>query len=330
LFLALGGSVAAHSATPRSGTLQPAHRLEASVDAMGSTFTMVLYGADRAKLQAAADRASEEVRRLDRMLSNYIPASEWSELNRKAGRGFVQVSPELYRLIAACVDYSRASGGAFDITVGPLMKVWGFYKGSGRMPQPADIRRAMADIGYRNILLDPARHAIRFAREGVNLDPGGIGKGYAVDRMAKTMRNAGISSALIAASGSSIYGLGTPPGEPRGWRVGIEDPADTSKILERVYLKNESMSTSGDYEKFFLAGGRMWSHIMDPRTGYPAEGVASVSVIAPRTIDSEAWAKPFYINGSRWAAKHKPKDFRVFLCQTKDETNEEASCAWLQ
>lgn len=291
---------------------------------------MALYGDDQARLQVAAEEASEEVRRLDRVLSNYIPTSEWSELNRKAGDGPVRVSPELFNLIAACENYSRASDGAFDITVGPLMKVWGFYKGSGHLPHRAEIRGAMAQVGYRNVLLDPATHSIRFARQGVELDPGGIGKGYAVDRMVDVLRADHITSALVSASGSSIYGLGNPPAEPRGWKVSIKDPVDTSRTIEDVYLKNESMSTSGNYEKFFFAEGRMWSHIMDPRTGYPAEGVLSVSVIAPRTIDSEAWGKPYYINGRRWAAAHKPENFRVFLCEDKGDRNKEASCAWLQ
>ena len=111
-----------------------------------------------------------------------------------------------------------------------------------------------------------------------------------------------------------------------GWKVSIKDPKDRNKTIEEVYLKDQSMSTSGNYEKFFYAEGRMWSHIMDPRTGYPAQGVVSVSVIAPRTLDSEAWTKPYYVNGRQWASRHLQKDFRVFLCEDKKE----APCAWLQ
>jgi FAD:protein FMN transferase len=134
----------------------------------------------------------------------------------------------------------------------------------------------------------------------------------------------------VSGSGSSIYAIGAPPNEPRGWRISIKNPRDTSKTVEDVFLKNESMSTSGNYEKFFFAEGKMYSHIMDPRTGWPAEGVLQVSVISPRTLDSEAWTKPYYINGREWAAAHKPKDFRVFLCEGKYEWTKETSCAWLQ
>ena len=304
-------------------------RLESSVEAMGSTYSLVLYGEDRGRLEAASEEAFEEVRRLDRMLSNYRPESEWSEVNRRAAERPVRVSAELFQLLSACVEYSRQSEGAFDISVGPLMKVWGFYKGSGHLPQAAEVRRALATVGYRNILLDPAGRTVRFAREGVELDPGGIGKGYAVDRMVDILRKDGIASALVSASGSSIYALGAPPGEA-GWKVRIRDPKDEARTVTEVTLKNESMSTSGNYEKFFLAEGKMYSHIMDPRTGFPATGTLSASVIAPLTLDSEAWTKPCYIHGREWTAKHHPKGFRVFLCPDTGEGGTGQSCAWLQ
>jgi thiamine biosynthesis lipoprotein len=270
------------------------------------------------------DAAFEEARRLDQKLSNYRPDSEWSLVNRQAAGRAVTVSPELFALLEACLSYSRRSEGAFDISVGPLMKVWGFYKGSGKMPHRAEIRSVLSRVGYQHVILDPAHRTVHFDREGVELDPGGIGKGYAVDRMLEALQENGIRSAFLTAGGSSMYALGTPPEEP-GWRVKIRDPKDAAKAAAEVILKDESMSTSGSYEKFFRAEGRVWSHIMDPRTGFPAQGMYSVSVIAPKTIDSEAWTKPYYVQGRRWAAEHKPKQFRVFLCEDKGE----ARCAWL-
>ena len=251
-------------------------------------------------MEAAADEAFEEARRLDSLLSNYKPDSEWSKVNREAAVHPVAVSEELFDLIAACVKYSRESEGAFDITVGPLMKVWGFYKGTGHLPKPMELKAAEAQIGYRNIVLDPANKTIAFGKKGLNLDPGGIGKGYAVDKMAELLRKREIHSALIAGSGSSIYCIGTPPDEPLGWPVEIKDPKDEFKTVEEVRLKDQSMSTSGSYEKFFVADGKVYSHIMDPRTGYPSQGTLSVSVITPKTIDSEVWAKPYFINGPQW------------------------------
>jgi thiamine biosynthesis lipoprotein len=206
------------------------------------------------------------------------------------------------------------------------MKVWGFYKGSGHLPHKPEIAAALAKVGYRHIHLDPAAQTVRFDRAGVEIDPGGVGKGYAVDRMVEVLRRNGVRTALVAGSGSSIYGMGAQPDEPRGWPVKIKDPWDNRKTLVEVWLKDSSMSTSGSYEKFFRAEGKTYAHIMDPRTGYPAQGSVSVSVIAPRTLDSEVWAKPYFVNGRQWAVKHRPKDFRVFFCEDRMEK----PCAWLQ
>jgi len=286
--------------------------------AMATTYTMAVYGTDKFALDAAVDSAFEEVRRLDALLSNFRPESEWSLVNREAFRRAVPVSTELFDLLAQCVEYSRQSEGSFDITVGPLMKIWGFYKGTGHIPHRAEIRGALSNVGWRNIQLDASAHTVRFLKPNLEIDPGGIGKGYAVDRMAAILLRDGITSGFIAASRSSMYAIGTPPFEPRGWRVDIPDPRDQKKTVFEVFLKNESMSTSGATEKFFVAGGHTYSHIMDPRTGYPAQGVLQVSVIAPKTIDSEAWCKPFFVMGRTWTEAHR-QNFRVFLCEDRTE-----------
>ncbi len=310
---------------PLAGMAAELSRLESSIDAMGSTFTVVALGPDRIRLEAAVEQALEEAQRLDSLLSNYKPRSEWSRVNREAAAGPVRVSPELFRLLEACAAYSQASEGAFDITVGPLVRAWGFYKGSGRLPHRAEIRTAMARVGYRGVALDSGNLTVRFTRSGMEIDPGGIGKGYAVDRMAAILKESGIPSALVSAGGSSIYALGASPGES-GWRVNIRDPRNPSKTAAEIVLRDESMSTSGSYEKFFYARGRVYSHIFDPRTGYPARGVASASVIAPSTLDSEAWTKPAFIHGRDWVKRRVPRGFRVFLCEDRLET----ACAWLQ
>lgn len=296
---------------------------------MGSTFSIAAYGADRDSVASAVEQALEEARRLDRMLSNYRPESEWSQVNRFAGQREVTVSQELFDLLAACYAYSQKSQGTFDISVGPLMKVWGFYKGSGQMPHRAEVRAALARIGYQNLILNPTTRTVRFAKNGIEIDPGGIGKGYAVDRMADILRRGGVNSALINAGGSSMYAIGTPPGES-GWEVKIRDPRDSRKTIQDLRLKDQSMSTSGSYEKFFAVRRKTYSHIMDPRTGFPAQGMFSVSVVAPRCIDSEAWTKPVYINGRSWAARNIPTGFRAFLCEGRSESPGEAKCAWLQ
>jgi thiamine biosynthesis lipoprotein len=300
-------------------------RLEQSATAMGSSYSIAVYGEDEAVMENAVEEAFDEARRLDDLLSNYKPESEWSKVNRFAAERPVKTTPELFDLLSACVEYSRASEGAFDISVGPLMRVWGFYKGTGHMPRGEEIENARRITGWRNIELDATTRSVRFRQKGIELDPGGIGKGYAVDRMVEVLRKNGITIGLVSASGSSFYAMGKPPGED-GWHIEIKDPRDQSKSVEEVVLKDESMSTSGSYEKFFKADGRIYSHIMDPRTGYPAKGMLAVSVITPLTIDSEAWTKPYFINGREWAGKHGPKTIRAYFCE--DKANQ--PCGWLQ
>jgi len=301
-------------------------QLERSTDAMGATFSVVLYGSDQASMNQAIDAAFEEVHRLDALLSNYRPASEWSRINREAGARPVAVSPGLFRLLSDCLEYSRASEGTFDVTVGPLMRAWGFSGGERHVPSPDQIREALELVGYRHVQLNARKRTVRFDRRGVEIDPGGVGKGYAVDRMVEILRARGIRNALVAASGSSIFGLGNPPDEPRGWPISIADPWDHRKNVAQVFLKDLSLSTSGSYEKSFRAGGHRYSHIMDPRRGVPAESSVQVTVIAPRAIDSEVWAKPYFIQGGAWTAAHKPKSWRVLYC----ENTPGATCSWVE
>lgn len=289
---------------------------------MGTSFDIVAYGTRRKRVESAITDALREVKRLDLLLSNYRPESELSRVNRLGSQNAIPLSSEFFQFLSACHDYSRSSEGTFDITVGPLMKAWGFYKGTGEFPQPEEVVQALAKVGYANTILDEQNMTVRLAKAGMELDPGGIGKGLAVDKMAEILKQSELHSALIVAGGSTIYALGTPPNEP-GWRVTIKDPRRPSKIAETVTLKNEALSTSGNLEKFFWADGKIWGHIIDPRTGYPAKGALSVSVIAPRSIDSEVWTKPYYILGRLWTQKHKPDDFRVFYCE------DQATCAWL-
>lgn len=292
---------------------------------MGTTYTVAVYGTDRFALDAAVEEAFEEVQRLDLLMSNYRPDSQWSKLNREAPRTAVRVSEETFDLLSRCLDYSRRSEGAFDITVGPLMKIWGFYKGSGRIPHRAEIRTALGRVGWRKIRLDAAARTVRFDAP-VEIDPGGIGKGYAVSRMVKVLRSRGIGSGFITAGRSSMYAIGAPPQEPRGWRVEIPNPRDSRKAEFVCYLKDQSMATSGSTEKFFNVGGKTYTHIMDPRTGYPAEGMLQVSVVAPDATDSEAWTKPYFILGRKWAERNKPKSFQVFMCEDRSEN----ACVSLQ
>ena len=301
-------------------------RVELSDEAMGTTFTVVVHGRDRDALTLAARAALAEAVRLDNLLSNYKVDSEWSAMNREAARGPFVLSTELFEVLAACLTYSRDTDGAFDVSVGPLMKVWGFFKGEGTLPSADAMKRARVDVGSRHVRLDRATRTVRFLRPGVELDPGGIGKGYAIDRMVDVLKHAGVRAAFLSAGGSSIYGLGAPPDDQRGWTVVLRNPRAPTGVASTVFLNDASLSTSGSYEKFFRAGGRVYSHIMDPRTGSPATGTSSVSVIAPRTIDSEAWTKAYFVNGPAWATRHRTAGTRVFMC----DDSKAAACRWIE
>lgn len=301
-------------------------KVERTTDAMGATFTIVAYGSDVTATNEAIDAAFAEVHRLDALLSNYLPASEWSRVNREAGAHSVAVSKELFDLLSDCMEYSRASEGSFDVTVGPLMRAWGFFGGARHVPSSEQIHEALALVGYRHVQLDAAEHSVRFDRSGVEIDPGGVGKGYAVDRMVEVLRARGVRSALVAASGSSIFGLGSPPEEPRGWPIPIADPWDHRKDAAQVFLKDQSLSTSGSYEKSFRVGGHRYSHIMDPRSGVPVENAVQVTVVAPRAVDSEVWAKPYFIQGISWTTAHKPKAWQVLYCENTPGT----TCKWVE
>ena len=288
-------------------------RLQQSSDAMGTTFSIILYGHDREEMESAVAAAFDEARRLDGMLSNYRPASEWSLVNRHAAQGPVRVSAELFQIISYCLNSSRETDGAFDITMGPLKRAWGFFRADGRIPDAEELVAARRNVGYQYIQLDAANHTVRFDHDGVEIDPGGIGKGYAVDRMTGILKERGFGTALLAGAGSSLYGLGTPPTEPTGWRADIRDPEHPRKSIAHCFLHDMALSTSGTGEKFFWSEEGMFSHLVDPRTGRALQEISQVSVVCPRAVDGEVWAKAFLINGREWASKHGRDDFRVLF-----------------
>ncbi len=288
---------------------------------MGCTFGVAVYGSDRDALARDVELAFDQARAIDGWFSNYRDDSELSRVNRSAAAAPVAVSDALFELLVKADQSSRTSGGAFDMTVGPLVRAWGFYDGGGKLPDAAELAHARQTSGYRLVELDPARKTVHFARPGVELDPGGIGKGYAVDRMVATLRAAGIRSALVNACHSSLYALGAPPDSPRGWQVEIDSPQGGPSA--EIFLNDRSLSTSGSQEKFFEANGHRYSHILDPRTGRPAEGVLAVSVLAPTTLESEIWSTTIFVNGLDWAASNLPKRFEVYGCPSA------GACTWL-
>jgi FAD:protein FMN transferase len=286
---------------------------------MGTTFSIVLYGASREHMETAVQAGLDEVRRLDRLLSSYRPESEWSVVNSEAAHRPVPVTPELFRLLSACVEQSRRTDGAFDITAGPLKRAWGFYRGTGRIPAAGELAAARAHVGYRFVELDATGGTVRFDHPGVELDPGGIGKGYAVDRVVAILRSHDFDTALVAGSKSSLYGLGAPPTHAPGWQADIAAPERPGTRVARVALKDASLSTSGSGEQCYWCEGAMYSHIVDPRTGWPLQSLEQVSIVTSSALDGEVWTKACLLNGRRWAAEHKPEAFRILFCGADTE-----------
>jgi thiamine biosynthesis lipoprotein len=249
------------------------------------------------------EQVFEEVDRLDEQMSNYRPESELSAINREAASHPVVVEPGLFHLLEISVRRSEETDGAFDITVGPLMKSWGFFRGRGRLPAQAEISQVLTRVGYQHLELDPARRTIRFDEGGIEIDLGGIAKGYAVDRAVEILRSNGITSAFVSSGTSSIYALGSPPGE-RGWKITLRAPYDAREAGDIFHLQNYSLSTSGSYEKFFKVGGKSFCHIMNPHTGWPAEGVLSTTVLAPTGTDTDGRSAGFFVMGVERSRKY--------------------------
>jgi FAD:protein FMN transferase len=263
---------------------------------MACDYEVVAYGPDREALAAAVERALDEVDRIDRLMSHYRPESPLSRLNREAAQGAVAVEPELVAFLVECLRYSRESAGAFDVTVGPLMKTWGFFGGEGRLPEEPEIAAARESVGYAHVVLDPERNTVRFDQPGVELDLGGIAKGYAVDRAVAVLARAGITAALVSAGGSTVYAMGAPPGR-KGWEIALEDPIRPGQIARRLVLRDRALSVAGRRAKSFEAGGVVYSHIMDPRTGRPARDIVSVAVVTDTGAAGDALDDAFFVMG---------------------------------
>jgi thiamine biosynthesis lipoprotein len=288
------------------GPARPLYHREATRLSMACVYAIDAYGTDPEALPRILDEAFDEVDRIDRLMSHYKSDSPLSRVNRDAARRPVPVEPELFDFIADAMRYTRESGGAFDITVGPLMKAWGFFGGEGRVPSDGELAAARRRVGAAHILLNPIEKTIGFDEPGVELDLGGIAKGYAVDRVVGLLRQRHVVAALVSAGGSTIYGLGAPPGR-EGWDVAIQDPVDSRKAALSVRLKDRALSVAGGSEKSFESSGVTYSHIMDPHTGRPVQGMLSVAVIASSGTAGDALDDAFFVMGAEGSRAYLEK-----------------------
>jgi thiamine biosynthesis lipoprotein len=271
-------------------------RHEFSQPHMGTTFRVVLYASSGEQAARAAQAAFARVAALDAVLSDYKPESELSALGRRAGGPPVVVGQDLWRVLWAAQEWARRSGGAFDVTVGPVVQLWRRARRIGARPAEAALASARGRVGHDKLQLDVAARTARLVEAGMRLDVGGIAKGFAADEAQAVLRTHGISRALVAAGGDVV--VSGPPPDRAGWSVEIalaaplHDPA--ALPLE---LRDTAVSTSGDAEQFVTLDGVRYSHIVDPRTGMALTGRSGVAVISRAGADSDALATAVSVLG---------------------------------
>ena len=276
-------------------TAVPAHAewLQGEQAIMGTRCVVELWSTDRARGQAAIAAVFTEFQRIDALMSPYKPESELSRVNAAAATAPVRVSHELYDLLATSIEYSKLTGGAFDVT---YASVGYLYDYRARVhPDAEAIAAALPGIDYRHIELLPETRSVRFRRPGVRIDLGGIAKGHAVDRGIAALQGLGIDRAMVNAGGDTRI-IGDRLGRP--WIVGIRHPDDEKKVVLRIPLTDTAMSTSGDYERYFEEDGVRYHHILDPKTGRSAGKLRSVTIIAATATRTDALTKSVFVMGA--------------------------------
>ncbi len=272
--------------------------------AMATTFEIAFPAGTHPDPVAAGTDALDLIDELEDQMTVYREYSEVSRLNATAATGFVELEPRLFELFARCAVWTRETGGAFDIATGALTKAWGFYRRDGAVPPAQELVEAMRASGFRHIVLDEARHAVKFRVAGLELNLGAVGKGYALDRAAELLRTKwGVRSALLHGGGSSARAIGAPPGDARGWPVRLKHPHAPDASLGTVRLRDTGLGTSAATFQFFNYNGRKLGHLLDPRTGWPAAGTASASVLAPTAAEADAMSTAAFVLGAEGAER---------------------------
>lgn len=266
-------------------------------EAMATRFEVLLpFGTPNAV--GMAEAALDEIDALEDQLTVFRSHSEVSRLNERAGRGPVAVKDRLFELLASCGRISQETEGAFDVTTGALTRAWGFYRRQGQVPTQAERAEVQDRVGMQHVVLDPEKRTVHYQKPGLEINLGSIGKGYALDRVAGLLRDDWRQPAALLHGGhSSIFALGSPPGDDRGWNVRIRHPWKKNRHLTAVRLRNQGLGTSAATFQHLEFEGRKLGHILDPRTGWPAEGMASATVVAPTAALADALATAFFILG---------------------------------
>jgi thiamine biosynthesis lipoprotein len=307
-------------------------------NAMATRFEILLHGAKEAALRAAGEEALDEVERLEAQLSLYRPASEIARVNALAARQAVRVSPPVFELLKKAQQLHEETGGAFDITIGPLVRCWGFMGGQGHLPAPEELAAARALVGMCHVRLDGDDFSVRFDRAGVMIDLGAIGKGHAIDCAARLLRECGVTSALLHGGTSTTYAIGTPPGA-EAWQVAVAGGPESSEngqyygltplaaapetggqrppLQNIVRLRDEALSVSAVWGRSFEAGGKTYGHVLDPRTGQPVARAVLAAVALPSATETDALSTALLVEGAPGAGRigRLRPGMRIFLAE---------------
>lgn len=275
--------------------------------AMGSLLEITAYGgADRCR--QALEAAYAEVNRLEAVLSPFRAESDLSRINREAPYRPVTADAELIDVLTMSLGFARLTGGAVDVTVGPLMRLWRHRSSEmkGIPPSSEQVERTLRLVGHQHVIVDSDRSTVAYQHAGMSIEFGAIGKGYAVDRAVKVLEHHGVGAALVS-FGSSLYALGSPP-DRDGWRIAIRHPRDRGRVVDAITLTDGALGTSGNDQQAMRLAGRWYGHIMDPRTGYPSEGLSGASVLAPTAVEADALSTAVFVlgrdDGIRFLERH--------------------------
>ena len=277
-----------------------------SLHAMATRFELILEGEDGVALRAAGEEALREIERVDEQLSRYRADSEISMLNRHAAHRPVRVSPPLFRLLADCSRFSILTGGAFEVTVGPLVRLWRAAGQRAQLPTSEEIEAARAVTGCAHLNFDPENFTIGFDRPGVEIDLGGYGKGYAIERAVGILREYGVTKGLLHGGTSSVAVFGSTP-----WPIRLQDPLPP----ETIELHDQALSVSAIHGRKIQAGGREYGHVIDPATGQPVERALAAAAIGPSPSVCEVISTALLVRGAEWVAEANSvfQDYQVAI-----------------
>ncbi|MEY4963586.1 MAG: hypothetical protein RLZZ323_905 [Bacteroidota bacterium] len=265
------------------------------ISMLGSPFEITVVAKDSVEAKKYTDLAIAEVKRIENQISDWIPTTQISLVNKNAGIQAVKVDSEVFDLVERAIKISEITDGAFDISYASMDKIWKFDGSMTTMPSEEAIKKSVSKIGYKNIVLDKTNQTVFLKKEGMKLGFGGIGQGYIADKVKDLLFANGCKSGIVNVSGD-INAWGRQSNhEP--WTVGIINPMNKNKVFATFPLENSAVETSGSYEKYVVFNGIRYSHIIDPRTGYPAQGVVSVSVFAKQTEIADALATGIFVLG---------------------------------